>query len=65
MYKLSIVIGTDVLLFTTSNTPDVNIQLKRKILRELVIDTFCRRGLTRLNLFAEGLRLNMFAGDIG
>jgi len=64
MYKLSIVIGTDVLLFT-SNTPYVNIQIKRKILSELVIDTFCRRGLTILNLFAEGLRLNMFAGDIG
>ena len=48
MYKLSIVIGTDVLLFTTSNTPDVNIQIKRKISSEVVMDTFCRRGLTRL-----------------
>ena len=48
MYKLSIVIDTDVLRFTTINTPDVNIQIKRKILSELVIDTFCRRGLTRL-----------------
>ena len=31
MYKLSIVIGTDVLVCTTNDTPDVNIQIKRKI----------------------------------
>ena len=44
MCKLSIVIGADVLLFTTNNTPDVNIQKERKISSELVIDTFCKRG---------------------
>jgi len=65
MCKLNIIIDTDVLLFTTNNTPDVNIQIKQKILSELVIDTFCRRGLGETCLFAEGLRLNMFAGDIG
>jgi len=48
MYKISIVIGTDVLLFTTNNTPNVNILIKRKISSELVLDTFCGRGLTIL-----------------
>jgi hypothetical protein len=48
MYKISIVIGTDVLLFTTNDTPDVHILIKRKISYELVLDTFCRRGLTIL-----------------
>jgi hypothetical protein len=45
MYKISIVIGTYVLLFIINNTPDVNIQLRRNISSELVTDTFCRRGL--------------------
>jgi hypothetical protein len=48
MYKLSIVIGTDVLLFTTNNTPVISIRIKQKIAREFVIDTACNRGRTRL-----------------
>jgi len=48
MYKLSIVIGTVVLLFTTNNTPDGNIQKGRKISSALVIDSFCRRCRTKL-----------------
>ena len=40
MYKLSILVGTDVLHFCNYNTPDVNVQIKRRISSELVIDTY-------------------------